>query len=1030
MSLFHPRVLQKSIKGKAKIPAEHHAILKTWAKNLAVGIYDKETENDAEFIQRILIDILGYVGSSTENPTWSVAKNQPVGSGNVDVALGKFSKNSPIEILAPFELKGAKTKDLDAVMSGRNKSPVQQAWEYAIDAKGAKWVLVSNYREIRLYAFGYGRKDYESFDLSTMTDPDNYHRFQLLLSSDNMLSNKTLKLLKDSDETEKDITNKLYGEYKRLRIRLIDEIIKSSKMLPITAVEISQTILDRILFIAFAEDKGLLKKDTLKEAFEHRNLYSQQPAWDNFKGLFKAVDKGSAKLNIPEYNGGLFAENKAIDALNLSDDICNAFANIGEYDFDSDVSVNILGHIFEQSISDIEEIKKGFELQEDSANYVGSKRRTDGIFYTPPFITRYIVDQAVGKWLADRKDEIGIGKIKPLTDADYASIKKISKGQNYGKIVFNARVKEHITLWEKYRDVISAVKIVDPACGSGAFLNEVFDFLYREGELINSTLAGLYNGQTSFFRWDTLILKNNIYGVDINKESVEITKLSLWLKTASRNEKLSYLNDNIKVGNSVIRDQKVSGNLAFDWNKNFPEIMQAGGFDIVIANPPYVDSEAMTKFWPKEREYLTANFKLTKGNWDLYIAFLELAQNLLSDRGYISFITPDKWLSKDFGIETRKRFLPGLISLLPVGRAVFEGALVDSLITVVGAKKSKYLDILAMTDGEVTIQTTLDKKTINGEDGFDQLLSPYYELLTKLEDAASKKVKDFAAVENACATSDTYILGDILYDAKSRHGYNRKTNYKIANTGTLNKYGFRWGVSPMKYLKHDYLFPIVEKAEFKSNLGTTYNRRAASPKLIIKGLTLLDAAIDLDGSFVPGKSTIVIMSGNTDTLKMLAAIVNSRMASFYVKHKYSSSSYNGGVNFTTDMLDSIPIPKSLNQAKLIYNVNIINNSLDLIGRATDVIYSAIRASVGGGKLGRKLHEWFNLTKPEFVAEIEKRGVKMGLKDKIEWGELFDKQVAEIEQDLVRLAAAKQDIDSAIFLAFGLTTEEQMLMPEL
>lgn len=293
MPLFHPRVLERRLRNEPDVPEAHKTILTAWAKSLADGIYDRETQNDAEFIQRILIDILGYVGSSA-GQAWTIAKNQPVGSGNVDVALGNFTASGAPEILAPFELKGARTKDLDAAMSGRNKSPVQQAWEYAMDAKGAKWVLVSNYREIRLYAVGYGRKDYEAFDLAAMATPANYYRFMLLLSAKNLLSGNTLQLLKDSDAAEKAITKQLYAEYKSTRSHLIGEIIAANPtMNPLTAVKLAQTILDRVLFVAFAEDKGLLKKDTLKEAYNTKNLYSPQPAWENFKGLFKAIDNGN-----------------------------------------------------------------------------------------------------------------------------------------------------------------------------------------------------------------------------------------------------------------------------------------------------------------------------------------------------------------------------------------------------------------------------------------------------------------------------------------------------------------------------------------------------------------------------------------------------------------------------------------------------------------------------------------------------------------------------------------------------------------
>ena len=164
--------------------------------------------------------------------------------------------------------------------------------------------------------------------------------------------------MKDSEEAEKAITKQLYTEYKTTRSHLIDEIIVSNKGIPpLKAIRLAQTILDRVLFVAFAEDKGLLKKETLKEAFHTKNIYSPQPAWENFKGLFRAIDSGNKQLNIPGYNGGLFKEDDDINKLVISEEMCQKFVNIGEYDYDSEVSVNILGHIFEQSISDIEEIK-------------------------------------------------------------------------------------------------------------------------------------------------------------------------------------------------------------------------------------------------------------------------------------------------------------------------------------------------------------------------------------------------------------------------------------------------------------------------------------------------------------------------------------------------------------------------------------------------------------------------------------------------------------------------------------------------
>ncbi|MDR0499024.1 MAG: N-6 DNA methylase, partial [Holophagales bacterium] len=549
MSLFNAHLLEKHLE-HIQFDPRHMEILAKWAENLEKGVYDVETQSDGEFIQHILIDVLGYV-SSSEGQRWTLAKNQPVGHGNVDVALGSFTPDSA-SIIAPFELKGARTHNLDAVIPGRNKNPVQQAWEYAMDAKGARWVLVSNFRTIRLYAVGYGRKEYENFDLTREASPGEHARLMLLLSAKNLLGGHTLALLEESERTEKGITDELYRDYKGLRSRLIKTMDQDSTLDRAEAIRCAQTILDRVLFIAFAEDRDLLPQNTLNKPFNAaKHAISPVPIWENFKDLFRAIDEGSVRLDIPCFNGGLFASDAALDSLAISDELCLGFARIGTYDFESEHSVNILGHILEQSIADIDEMKN----LDVGANRSAGRRKKEGVFYTPPHLTHYIVEQALGGWLEAKRKEIGFGDL-PELPADVNMKAKKGKG-------LDAAIVAHVKAWEAYREALSNVKVLDPACGSGAFLVEVFDYLVREGKTVNNELTRL-RGYPSLFRWETHILANNIFGVDLNHEAVEITKLSLWLKTANKDEKLSYLDDNIKVGNSLIDDSTVAGALAFD----------------------------------------------------------------------------------------------------------------------------------------------------------------------------------------------------------------------------------------------------------------------------------------------------------------------------------------------------------------------------------------------------------------------------------------------------------------------------------
>lgn len=678
MPLFHPRVIEKHLK-TTKEPLQKHIVAMTkWSESLSKGIYDSETQNDSEFIQRILIDLLGYTGSGSGD-VWSLAKNLPLGKGNVDVALGHFSL-ADTSVIAPFELKGAATKNLDSIMSGRNKTPVQQAWEYAMDAKGAKWVLVSNYREIRLYAVGFGRKDFEIFDLSRMSESKSLSRMFLLLSAKSLLGGLTLQLLKESEQKEKEITKDLYQDYKTIRGAIIEELAnKHSQLSPLKIVRFTQTILDRILFIAFAEDKGLLPKNTLKQAYETRNPFSPQPVWSNFQGLFGAINKGSPALRIPGYNGGLFAPNPELDILKLSDSLCEWFKKLGEYDFDSDVDVNILGHIFEQSIVDLEELKHHLACGHQNDLKAISKRKRDGIYYTPTFVTQYIIEQAVGGWLNDRKQEIGFESLPELLPADYASIKFVSKGKKRGQFQCNDKIKTHISAWEAYKNALSSIKVLDPACGSGAFLNEVFDYLYQEGQRVNAELTTLYGGQMDLFRWETHILANNLYGVDINQESVEITKLALWLKTANPFEKLTYLDENIKCGNSLITTPNVNNATHFDWHKEFPKIMKNGGFDVVVGNPPYGAILSAS-----ELEYLKKQYQSYEYQCNTYVLFFERGLTLLKKKGILGFITPATFTYQHYFQKIRNLMQPLVIrTVCKYSFPVFEDADIGDTVSLV-----------------------------------------------------------------------------------------------------------------------------------------------------------------------------------------------------------------------------------------------------------------------------------------------------------------------------------------------------------
>ena len=256
--------------------------------------------------------------------------------------------------------------------------------------------------------------------------------------------------------------------------------------------------------------------------------------------------------------------------------------------------------------------------------------------------------------------------------------------------------KLHLHYWTEYEDVLRFIKICDPACGSGAFLNQCFDCLHEEMDFVLGMKEQLSSQifeelnidyeiemqnqeylQDSLFDIDKEILQNNLYGVDINPESVEITKLSLWLKTAKKDQTLASLDNNIKCGNSIVADKSIVNN-AFVWEEEFSDVFANGGFDIVVGNPPYG-----AKLDEAQKSYLLRNYNTTEYNFDTYKTFYELGMNITKIDGYLGYITPNTYFSLELGANKLRHFLFNYIlrEIVEIYN-VFPSAVVEPVITI------------------------------------------------------------------------------------------------------------------------------------------------------------------------------------------------------------------------------------------------------------------------------------------------------------------------------------------------------------
>ena len=1024
-NLFNQKILAKKAEEEVDLSKhnlfERRKALDKWINNLENGVLDnsKEEEFQGEFLYDIFTTVLRAVNKSDGQKEWNLERETKtkMDGQKADGVLGFFDVDGKKDVRAVIELKGAKVSlDVRQKRVGDTRTPVEQAFGYAPKyGSSCKWVIVSNYKEIRLYSQT-EMNEYQVFFLEDLKDDLEFKKFIYILSFYYLVGTenkkaKTIELSEEYQKNQTEIEKKFYNEYKTIRLHIFENMRKNNPTVNENIIiEKVQKLLDRFLFICFCEDKGLLPNEIFYKTLEKGKNFGD--IFEVFKMLCSWINLGNARKNIAHFNGGLFKNDDVLDGLYVDNEVFEEMKKISEYDFDSELNENILGHIFEQSVSDIEELKKSVSGEEFDSKK--SKRKKDGIFYTPKYITKYIVENSIKNWLDDKRKELGEDELPRLTEKDF-EISYASKKSD--KRIYSENLKKHIDFWTKYREAVKNIKIVDAACGSGAFLITAFEYLSNYNDYLDNKIFDLTGVKDLFSDTTKEILQNNIFGVDLNKESVEITKLSLWLKTADKNKTLASLENNIKCGNSLIDDPEIAGEMAFDWEKEFPEIFANGGFDIVVGNPPYG-----VNFDDKTKKYLS-KFDNLVPDYEIYIYFISLYKKILKRNGYLSYIFPNTFLSTLFGKKYRENLLKE-VSVKEIVDLSNDNTFADANVrTIIFSFKNLIEDkksiFTKMENKNFKLFETYSKEEIL--QNVENISSLFFqnrnekEIVKKIKE--NKQIKDFFEISQGLIPYDKY-RGHDEYTIKNRIWHSNiqknETYKKELKGGDVSQYSIKWnGELWISY--GEWLAAPREKKFF------------VNERVLIREITdkrLLSCYTNEEFYNTPSLINI-INEKNILKLKYILVLINSTLLGWY--HNKTSPKANKGLfpKILVNDVRNLPVKEISLEAQKPF-IEKADKMLSLNKELQEKVSSFQRLLTRKfelEKLSTKLQDWYLLEFSEFIKELKKSKIKLSLKEEIEWEEIFIEKKEEVEKIKNEIEITDKEIDGMVYELYGLSEEE-------
>ena len=1040
MSLFQKSVVSKYLQAQNK-----EVLTKKWSDFTNhfhnITIQDnirnsKEEQYQEGFLRDLFVSILGYTLNPDANFNLTTELKNVKDSKKADGAIIIADK-----VKAVIELKGTNTTDLGKIET--------QAFGYKNNQKGCTYVITSNFEKIRFYIDN--AIEHIEFNLFALTKEE-FNLLFLCLAFDNIKHDIAKKIKDESVSQEDVITKKLYKDYSLFKRELYHNLVALNPQYePFELFKKSQKLLDRFLFIFFAEDRNLLPTNLIfrinKEWKQLQEMRIEVSLYERYKIYFNDLNVG-AKVSLPAfsqthgaekeehqifaYNGGLFRNDDLLDSLLIDDQVLYSHTEkLSHYDFASEVDVNILGHIFENSLNELDEIKAQLEGHEIDKSK--TKRKKDGVFYTPKYITKYIVENTIGKLCEAKKLELYIN------EQDYTIDKKRQK-----KTIQGLAGK-----LDTYRKWLLQITICDPACGSGAFLNQALDFLIEEHKYLDELQAKLFGDALVLSDIENSILENNLFGVDLNEESVEIAKLSLWLRTAQPNRKLNDLSGNIKCGNSLIDDVDVAGEKAFNWQNAFPKVFEKGGFDVIIGNPPYVRQELVKQY----SNYFSFTFKSYSGKADLFIYFYEKSLSIVKADGFVSFISSGKFLEASYG-KPLVKFIVENSQLMEIidfkDLNIFEGISAYPLILTFRKKivKSRYefnykdaTKINVSSLNEIVQNIEYEKINIADfiENDFKFLSDSISSLISKVE-------KDSVRLENLhllplVGIKTGYNDGFIIPDTKFSKDYIFGRDIKrYAPLVSETKIFFPYNFQNDKYeLIHDDS-PELDNLSQKEKLKTRaiikdgiingskkwYEFQQINKKLSFDNEYIIYPNVSLGSNFTLSRGNIIDMTGFIipSNSKYLLCILNSKLIVFLME-LYAISRRGGYLEYKTQYISKLPI-KNLSeqdQKPFIEKAELMLSLNGKLHEQSQKFQRTIQRKFDVMSLTKKLQEWYLLDYPEFIKELGKLKIKLTLSEEAEWEEYFISEATKVMKIRHEILTTDEAIDKIVYELYGLTQEE-------